>query len=199
MLFLITIVPSLHFSHFVSSLSLFISFEGQSGLMHTSWGCFRFLMTSIFGWEQWSHMLSIVLMKPLLGSLNVTLHSGYLAHAMNLPNLPLLSIRVPSLQATHFPTVFAFVSAVFVASNRLAPMSFSFFLNSASMSVSTSFASLSTVSCFFLPSMTSSISTSKCLVSSSLTTFGLYFSSVSIVFIPSSVAVTALSSMYPRW
>src|SRR3989338_6489594 len=197
-LLLTTIFPLPHFVQGLFSPSLICrlasaeTFDGHSVFIQTSCGFLALLITVIIGCLHVSHALPVFLTSPFDGSLNVALHSGYVPHAMNLPNLPLFIISVPFPQAGHGPMVFSFVSDSFVASISSSPILFSFFLKTSRIFTSTVLASSSTSAPFFLSSCISSISISKCLVSSSSIISGLYLPSVSTIFIPKSVASMAL-------
>src|SRR3989344_1836214 len=199
MLFLSTRLPSLHFGHFLFSIFSVVFLAGHSLFMHTICGRLPFLMTETIGCKHASQILSVVLINPLLGRLNVVLHFGYWSHAINLPNLPFLIISFPFLHAGHEPTVFSFWRVSLVAVMSPLPISFSLFLNSFSILVRTFFASFRTSSFFFLFLLISSISFSKCRVSASSIMLGQCFSRVSISFMPRSVASIDVPCTYPRW
>src|SRR5574342_726012 len=157
MLLRIIIVPSLHFLQGFSATSG-TALLGQLTLMQTSCGRLAFLIILTIGnWQCWQ-IFWVTSTKPVAGSLKVVLHSGYLSHAINLPNFPVRNISIPGLQFGHLPTVViaALVSVkVFFSSS---PTIFSFDLNSAHKSVKTPLASVRISSRCFLFSRISSIS-----------------------------------------
>src|SRR3989338_8587934 len=202
MLLLNTISPSVHFGHFlfISPLAIALaSFPaspstfllGHFGLRQNSIGCLAFFIASTFGKLQTSQFFFAGFIRAFFGREKIVLQSGYLLHAQNTPNFPLRIIKLPSLQAGQMPrkvisswvSRFAFCKSVHI--------SFSCFLKSIRIFVIASFASSSSFSFLCFSSLIFSISSSKCLVSSSSIIFGQYFSSVSTVEIPRLVASMA--------
>src|SRR3989338_7241777 len=114
MLFLRTSFPSLHWGHSFSIIPFAISFASfpaspltyfdlHFGFMQNSLGLLPLFIAKTIGILQVLHVFFEGLIKAFDGSLKVVLHSGYLLHAMNIPNLPLLSCKSPSLHAGHLP------------------------------------------------------------------------------------------------
>src|SRR3989338_258306 len=199
MLPLNTIFPSLHFGHCFSIFPFAIAFAsfpaspstcllGHFLFKQKSLGCFPLLMATTIGNPHVSQIFCAGLIKALEGKDIAVLHFGYWLHAAKCPNFPLLICKFPLLQTGHFPKLDkASLVSILAASSSL-PISFSFFLKSYSILVIAPLASCSTSSFFILSSMIFSISPSKCLVSSSSTILGAYFSRVSTVLIPRFVA-----------
>src|SRR3989338_2189135 len=201
--FLKTILPSLHWGQDFSTTPCAMSlasfpaspsayFDLHFVFMQNSMGLLPFFMAKTIGKLQVPQILFAGFIRAFDGSETVVLHLGYLLHAAKLPNLPFLICKSPSLQAGHLPKVVKASLVSMFASRSSLPISFSCFLKSVIISVIALFASSRTSAGFLFSSLMPSISSSKCLVSSSSTILGAYFCSVSTVFMPSSVASIAL-------
>src|SRR3989344_7533182 len=114
MLPLSTMLPSLHFGHFLLTSPFAIAFAclpaspstfllGHFGFRQKSNGCFPFFIAKTFGKLHTSQFFFAGLIKAFLGRENIVLQSGYRLQAQNIPNFPLLSIRLPFLHAGQFP------------------------------------------------------------------------------------------------
>src|SRR3989338_4764907 len=205
-----TMSPSPHFGHFLLTSPFAIAFAfapaspstfllGHFGLRQNSIGCFALFIAKTIGKLQTSQFFLAGFMKAFFGSEKIVLQSGYLLQEAKLPNFPLLIVMFPSLHTGQMPIKAISSCVALLASESSLPISFSCFLKSPMIFVIASLASSSRFSFFWAFSLIFSISSSKCLVSSSSIILGQYFSRVSIVDMPSSVASIAFPCTYPLW
>src|SRR3989338_4658542 len=114
MLPLSTMLPSLHFGHFLFTSPFAIAFAclpaspstcllGHFGLRQNSCGCFPFFSARTFGKPQVSQPFFADFIKAFFGRENIVLQSGNLLHAQKIPNFPRLIVILPSLHIGQIP------------------------------------------------------------------------------------------------